>query len=122
MAVTIRLSRAGGRKRPVYHIVAMDSRTRRDGQPVEVLGLYNPIPATTETRIDEEKVFAWLRNGAQVSDTVRSLFAKHGILQKWALMRSGQPVPQATAQATEPEAAPEAPAQSGSGTAEAPQA
>jgi small subunit ribosomal protein S16 len=112
----------------MYHIVAVDSRARRDGQPVEVLGLYNPVPASTETRIDEDKVFAWLRNGAQLSDTVRSLFKKQGILQKWAAMRSGQPVPEAAAQATEPEPVPEAPARPGPGTpseedtAQAPQA
>ena len=112
----------------MYHIVAVDSRARRDGQPVEVLGLHNPIPASPETRIDEEKVFKWLKNGAQMSDTVRSLFRKHGILQKWAAIRSGQPLPDTVAEATEPEPVPEAPAQPGPGTpseedtAEAPQA
>ena len=94
MAVKIRLSRIGAKKRPVYRIVVVDSRKKRDGRYIDLVGLYNPIPATPEIRIDDEKVFAWLKNGAKLSDTVKSIFRKQGILRKWAAIQSGQPIPQ----------------------------
>lgn len=71
--VIIRLSRAGAKKRPFYRIVAMDSRKRRDGRPLEFLGTYDPIAKPKAIEIDTEKVAALVGKGAQVSDTVAAL-------------------------------------------------
>lgn len=73
MALTIRLTRMGSKKRPFYRIVATNSATRRDGRPLEFLGHYNPMTNPAEIKIDQEKLDKWIANGAQVSDTVRSL-------------------------------------------------
>jgi small subunit ribosomal protein S16 len=80
VAVRIRLKRMGAKKRPHYRIVAADSRSPRDGRFIEILGYYNPLtdPATVE--VDREKALEWLRRGAELTPTVRSLFAKRGIL------------------------------------------
>lgn len=71
--VKIRLSRAGAKKRPFYRIVAIDSRERRDGRPLEYLGSYDPIAKPKAIVIDTAKVEAWVSQGAQVSDTVQAL-------------------------------------------------
>lgn len=81
VSVRIRLKRMGAKKRPHYRIVAADSRSPRDGRFIETLGYYNPLtdPATVE--IDREKALEWLRRGAELTPTVRSLFSKRGILK-----------------------------------------
>jgi small subunit ribosomal protein S16 len=73
MAVKLRLTRTGSKKRPFYRVVAISSAARRDGRPLEFLGHYNPMtnPATIE--INQEKVKKWLDMGAEASDTVRCL-------------------------------------------------
>ena len=73
--VSIRLSRGGAKKRPFYHIVVTDSRSRRDGRYLERLGYFNPIAAGSETklRIDLERADYWLHQGAQPSERVSSL-------------------------------------------------
>ena len=73
--VTIRLSRAGAKKRPFYHLVVTDSRNKRDGRYIERLGFFNPIgkESTENIRIDMERVDDWLGKGAQASDRVASL-------------------------------------------------
>lgn len=73
MAVKIRLTRMGSKKRPFYRIVALDSATRRDGRPLEYLGHYNPMTNPPEIKIDKELFEKWTANGAKPSDTVRSL-------------------------------------------------
>ena len=82
MAVKLRLTRMGAKKRPTYRIVASDSRTKRDGEYLELIGIYNPI--AKETKINEEVALKWLRTGAQPSDTVRNLLSKAGIMKKFA--------------------------------------
>ena len=82
MAVKLRLTRMGAKKRPTYRIVASDSHTKRDGQYIELVGTYNPI--ANETRINEEVALKWLNLGAQPSDTVKNLLSKAGIIQKFA--------------------------------------
>lgn len=109
MAVTIRLSRVGSKKRPAYRIVVTDSRTGRDGKSVDQVGFYDPMPSSTEIRIDEEKVLAWLKNGATISDAVRSILRKQGVLRKWAAIRSGKPLPEEGAEEQAGAAKPEAP-------------
>lgn len=90
MAVTIRLRRLGAKKRPIYRLVAIDSRRAREGRFVEMLGHYNPITKPATIIIDQEKVFKWLKEGAQPSDTVRTLFSQIGINEKWELMKQGK--------------------------------
>ncbi len=87
MAVRIRLKRMGAHKRPYYRVVVSDSRSPRDGRFIEEIGTYNPLVESGGVKIDEEKALKWLQNGAQASDTVRSLFRKQGILQKFHEMK-----------------------------------
>lgn len=80
----IRLTRIGAKKSPYYRIVVADARIRREGRPVETIGQYDATKAPAAVNIDEERALAWLAQGAQPTDTVRSLFKKEGIMQKFA--------------------------------------
>ena len=73
--VSIRLSRAGAKKNPFYHLVVTDSRNRRDGRYIERLGYYNPVGKAHEEnlRVDLERVDFWLDRGARPSDRVAAL-------------------------------------------------
>ena len=82
--VKLRLKRMGAKKQPSYRIVAADSRAPRDGRFIEIIGFYNPRSNPVEIKIDEEKALKWLNNGAQPTDTVKSLFTKLGINAKYA--------------------------------------
>ena len=73
MSVKIRLTRSGCKKLPFYRVVAINSGTRRDGRPLEFLGYYNPHTKPAEVKIDASKVDAWIKKGAQLSDTVKNL-------------------------------------------------
>ena len=88
MAVKLRLTRMGAKKRPSYRIVATDSRARRDGEYLELVGTYDQI--ASETKIDESVALKWLRTGAQPSDTVKNLFSKAGIMKKFADEKQGK--------------------------------
>ncbi|MGD9608920.1 MAG: 30S ribosomal protein S16 [Desulfovibrionaceae bacterium] len=79
MAMKLRLTRMGCKKRPFYRIVALDSATRRDGRALEYLGYYNPMVDPAEIKVDSEKVRSWIARGAKPSDTVRALLQKAGI-------------------------------------------
>ena len=83
MAVKLRLKRMGSKKKPFYRIVAADSRSPRDGRFIENVGTYNPITEPAEVKINEEVAMKWLRDGAIPTDTVRDLFKKQGILEKF---------------------------------------
>ncbi len=78
--VKIRLRRIGAKKAPAYRIVVADSRFSRDGRFIEEIGFYNPMREPAEITIDAEKAKKWLSNGAQPTDTVRSILKKNGIL------------------------------------------
>jgi len=84
MAVKIRLQRYGAKKRPYYRVVAADSKSPRDGRFIEIIGTYHPIEKEDSLKVDEEKALKWLNNGAQPTDTVKSLFSKLGIIEKFA--------------------------------------
>ena len=77
--VSIRLSRAGAKKRPFYHLVVTDSRNRRDGRYLERLGFFNPVGTENEEnlRIDVERVDYWISQGAKPSDRVAALLKSH---------------------------------------------
>ncbi len=90
MAVKLRLRRLGRRKRPAYSVVATDSRSPRDGRFIEDLGRYNPLndPATVDLKTD--RLLYWLEQGAQPSDTVRSLLSREGLMLALHLRRKGK--------------------------------
>ncbi|MBS3995522.1 MAG: 30S ribosomal protein S16 [Alkaliphilus sp.] len=83
MAVKIRLKRMGAKKKPFYRLVVADSRSPRDGRFIEEVGFYNPISHPAEVRIEDEKVIKWMLNGAQPTDTVKDLFKKYGVMEKF---------------------------------------
>ncbi len=83
MAVKLRLTRMGAKKRPTYRIVATDSRRPRDGQYLELIGTYSPV-GECQVNINEEVALKWLNEGAIPTDTVRNLFSKAGIMTKFA--------------------------------------
>lgn len=85
--VRIRLQRRGRRKRPIHHIVVADSRESRDGRIIEDLGRFNNLTAANEVDLNEERTIYWLNQGAQPSDTVRSILRHQGILYKMHLIR-----------------------------------
>ena len=76
MAVKLRLTRLGNKKRPFYRIIAVDSQTRRDGRALDYVGYYNPMVDPEEININKEKVQKWMDRGAKPSETVRSLLRK----------------------------------------------
>lgn len=80
--VKIRLNRMGAKRQPFYRIVVADSRSPRDGRFIEIVGNYDPTKNPAVVNIDEEKVISWIQNGAQPTDTVRSLLSKQGIMKK----------------------------------------
>jgi small subunit ribosomal protein S16 len=79
MAVRIRLTRKGTKKRPFYRIVVAHSEAPRDGKFLEIIGTYNPLTKPAEIQIDPEKLRVWLDRGAQPTDTVRSLIKQKGL-------------------------------------------
>ncbi|GAM12555.1 MULTISPECIES: 30S ribosomal protein S16 [Bacillaceae] len=83
MAVKIRLKRMGAKKSPFYRIVVADSRSPRDGRYIESIGTYNPVAQPAKVELNEELVLKWLNDGAKPSDTVRNLFSKQGIMEKF---------------------------------------
>ena len=83
MAVKLRLTRMGAKKRPTYRIVATDSRKSRDGEYLELVGTYAPV-GEGQVKINEEVALRWLNQGAIPTDTVKNLLSKAGIMKKFA--------------------------------------
>ena len=81
MAFKIRLRRMGAKKAPFYRIVVADSRYPRDGRFIEEIGYYNPTKDPVDVKIDAEKAKTWIKNGAQPTDTVKSILKKQGIVE-----------------------------------------
>ena len=84
MAVTIRLSRHGAKKRPFYRIVVTNTRSPRDGRYIEAVGTYDPAFKPEKLVVEQEKIAAWIEKGARPSDTVRTLLKRAGISTKKA--------------------------------------
>jgi small subunit ribosomal protein S16 len=82
MSVKIKLRREGGKKKPSYKVVVIDSRKPRDGRFIEQLGYYQPIPDPYIFKVDKEASLKWIEKGAQLSETVKNLFKKEGISKK----------------------------------------
>lgn len=86
--VKLRLQRYGKNKAPFYRVVATDSRNPRDGRFIEIIGTYHPISKEQDQlNINEELALKWLKNGAQPTDTVKALFTKLGINQKFEALK-----------------------------------
>ncbi|MDO4799656.1 MAG: 30S ribosomal protein S16 [Bacillota bacterium] len=81
MAVKIRLTRMGAKKKPFYRVIVADSRSPRDGAFIDQIGTYNPMVETDSVKLDVEKAKYWLKNGATPTDTVKVLFQKHGVIE-----------------------------------------
>ena len=81
MAVKIRLKRVGAKKAPYYRVVVADARAPRDGRFIEEIGTYNPLVDPAEINIDVEAAQRWIKNGAQPTETVRSLLKKTGAIE-----------------------------------------
>ena len=79
MAVRLRLQRKGKPKRPYYRVVAVDQRSKRDGEPIEVLGQYDPIAVDNKFSVNMDRINYWLGTGAQASETVAALIKKSAI-------------------------------------------
>ena len=112
--VRIRLKRVGAKKHPFYRIIVVDQRAARDGAFIEQIGTYDPFPDPPEIKIDEEKVAKWMKNGAQPSDSVVSLFQTQGILPKVTTVAAA---PEAAKKATPKAAAKAAPKAAATATA-----
>jgi len=109
----------GRRHRPFFRICAMDSRTGRDGRPIEELGHYDPLVRNLESRavLDVNRIRYWLSVGAQPSEKVAAILNRHGVKkpgkdEPWALPEPPAPVP--TAPASTPAPATTAPAETAS--------
>jgi small subunit ribosomal protein S16 len=81
MAVRIRLTRLGARKKPYYRLVAANSESPRDGKFLEILGSYDPTKNPALIKLDKEKVSHWLEKGATLSESARSILKKEGLLK-----------------------------------------
>ena len=79
--VKIRLKRIGAKKAPFYRVIVADSRSPRDGKFIEEIGTYDPMADPSIFTVDAEKVKAWVAKGAQITDTVKALLKKNGILE-----------------------------------------
>ena len=77
--VKIRLRRMGDKKAPFYRIVVADSRYPRDGRFIEEIGIYNPTTDPAELKVDVERAQAWIKTGAQPTETVKALLKKAGM-------------------------------------------
>ena len=78
--VKIRLRRMGAKKAPFYRIVVADSRYPRDGRFIEEIGTYNPLVSPVEVKVDSERAQAWIKTGAQPTETVKALLKKAGAI------------------------------------------
>lgn len=98
--VKIRLRRTGKKKQPFYKVVVADSRASRTGKYIEAIGHYNPRANPMVIDFKEDRLFLWLKQGAQPTDTLRSLLQRKGLWLKWGMMKKGADEP-AIAAATE---------------------
>src|SRR3954471_11291757 len=90
MAVKLRLRRTGRKKQPSYRIIVADSRSPRDGKFIEIVGQYAPRSGEQALHLKNDRVNYWLDNGAQPTDTVRSLLRKAGVLKSRHEARLGR--------------------------------
>ena len=83
------MRRAGKKKNPIYKIVVADIRSPRDGRFIEAVGQYDPNMNPILLTLKDERIFYWLKKGAQPTDTVRSLLQRKGLWLRWTLEKRG---------------------------------
>lgn len=83
MAVRIRLRRIGAKKKPFYRVVVADSRSPRNGRFLDTIGWFDPLAEPVKIEIDESKAIKWLEEGAEPTDSARSVLSKAGIMQRF---------------------------------------
>ena len=93
MSVKLRMRRMGTKKRPFWRIVAIDSRSARDGRFIEILGHYNPMVEPPQIKMDDDRIYYWLDQGALPSEKVGILLKKLGLTERWRLLRAGVAIP-----------------------------
>ena len=82
--------RMGAKKAPFYRVIVADSRSPRDGRFIDTIGTYNPLTTPAEIKLNEESAIKWLNNGAIPTDTVKNLFSKAGIMEKYHNLKQGK--------------------------------
>jgi len=87
--VRIRLRRTGLRNQPSYRIVAAEKESPRDGKFLEILGTYNPRTDPFTIKVEEDRVFHWMTNGAQPSESVMQIFKSIGLLDRYEKFKDG---------------------------------
>ncbi len=88
--VRIRLRRVGARKQPSYRVVAADLEHPRDGRFLEILGFYNPRTKPETIELHEERIYDWIKRGAQPSQSVNQLFKTIGLLDRFERFKAGE--------------------------------
>ena len=88
--VRIRLRRIGLKGQPSYRIVAADKESPRDGRFLEILGFYNPRTEPATIQLKEERIYHWMSNGAQPSESVLQVFKSAGLLDRYERYKQGE--------------------------------
>ena len=102
--VRIRFRRVGSKGQPSYRIVAADKESPRDGRFLEILGLYNPRTEPATITVKEDRVFHWMKNGAQPTESVAQVFRTAGVSERWERFKKGEDVEALMKEAAEAEA------------------
>jgi small subunit ribosomal protein S16 len=108
--VRIRLRRIGLKGQPTYRIVASEKESPRDGRFLEILGMYNPRTNPATIKLREDRIYRWMRNGAQPSDSVMQIFKTTGTLDRFERFKKGENLEALVAEAEAAEASRAAPA------------
>lgn len=88
--VRLRLRRIGLRGQPTYRIVAADKEAPRDGRFLEILGVYNPRTEPATIKLDERRIYRWMRNGALPTESVEKIFKSAGTLERFERFKKGE--------------------------------
>ena len=97
--VRIRLRRVGGKGQPSYRIVATEKEAPRDGRFLEILGFYNPRTQPATIEVHEDRVYEWMSQGAQPSESVEKIFKTSGTLSRFERFKQGEAVETLVAEA-----------------------
>ncbi|MDA1329750.1 MAG: 30S ribosomal protein S16 [Chloroflexi bacterium] len=90
--VRIRLRRMGGKNQPSFRIVAADKESPRDGRFIEILGFYNPRTEPSTIRLKEDRIYQWIGNGAQPSDSAAQIFQTAGLAERYERFKAGEKI------------------------------
>lgn len=101
--VRIRLRRIGLKGQPTYRIVAAEKESPRDGRFLEILGVYNPRTNPATIKLKEDRIYHWMKNGAQPSDAVEQIFKTAGTLERFERFKKGEALETLVAEAAEAE-------------------